>query len=278
MVSSHSEHVGPLEEGSFEAGFRSLASQLHDLVDTGEVALLGYSAERSDFVRFNRSAVRQATGVTQRYLHVELIEGERHAGQSVTLTGEPFIDAARLSHAVEGLRELLPHLPPDPHLLYSTEARSTARHTPNTLAPAEAVVEEILEQSRGLDLVGIYASGGMSEGFASSLGQVCWFETYSHNLDWSLYLEGDKAVKCGYAGHTWSSADFAARMQQAREQLERLKAPPRAIEPGRYRVVDVCVAWILVLRQQRSSTHQLTRLAIATLRHLMLDPRFLQRM
>jgi predicted Zn-dependent protease len=219
-----------------EAYFRALTGHLDGLLAGGEVALCRFSAEDSDFVRFNQAKVRQAMHVAQRYLHVELIEGERHASESLTLTGEFTADRRLLAEALAGLRQLLPYLPPDPHLYYATEVRCTTHQGANALADPQQVIAEVLDYARGTDLVGIYASGGVYEGFASSLGQVNWFESYSHNLDWSLYVGGDKAVKCSYAGHTFNTADFAARMEAAREQAALLSATPRTIEPGSYRV------------------------------------------
>jgi predicted Zn-dependent protease len=87
----------------------------------------------------------------------------------------------------------------------------------------------------GRDLVGIYAGGTMFRGFANSLGQRNWHEVDSFNFDWSLYRQGDQAVKTSYAGFSWAPASFAAKMQQAAEQLELLSLPGKKIEPGEYR-------------------------------------------
>lgn len=219
-----------------EACFRSLASHLQGLVAPDEVAWCRYSAEDSDFVRFNQALVRQAMHVEQYYLSVELVCGERHASETLTLTGDLQADQGRLAEAVAALRTTLPYLPPDPHLQYAEQVNSTTHKGENALPAPHEVVREVLAHAQGTDLVGIYASGGVYEGFANSLGQVNWFETYSHNLDWSLYVAGDKAVKCSYAGQTFTTADFVARMETAREQAVLLGRTPRTLEPGKYRV------------------------------------------
>ncbi len=56
------------------------------------------------------------------------------------------------------------------------------------------------------------------------------------NFDWSLHLEGDKAVKNGYAGFDWErEPSLDARLEEAAAQLELLGAPRRTIAPGEYR-------------------------------------------
>ena len=94
----------------------------------------------------------------------------------------------------------------------------------------------MLDAGHGHDLVGIYAAGGIYRGFANSFGQRNWFSTYTYNLDWSLYVQADKAVKSRYAGFVWDPAEFDRRMDAAKAQLAGLSRPARTIEPGEYRV------------------------------------------
>jgi predicted Zn-dependent protease len=216
--------------------FYTLAETLTTLFRGQEVYTCAFRGEDSDFVRFNRSAVRQPGTVMQRTLSLDLINGQRHAAGDLALSGDPEVDADRLITLVQGLREKLPHLPEDPYLLYATDVRSSAYHGENCLPPSHEVVAAILQAGHGYDLVGIYAAGGIYAGFANSLGQRNWFASYSFNFDWSLYYQGDKAVKTTYAGVVWEPETFAQKMATAAEQLEFLGRPPRTIPPGRYRV------------------------------------------
>lgn len=216
--------------------FYQLAGHLTSLLHGEEVYTCTFAAEDSDFVRFNRSAMRQAGTVTQRYLSVDLISGMRHASGTVSLSGDFEVDCARVARLLAGLREKLPHLPTDPHLLYATEVRSSEHHRDNRLPDSTATVAAILEAGRGRDLVGIYAAGGIHTGFANSFGQRNWFSSYSYNFDWSFYHQRDKAVKTSYAGFVWDTAEFARKVAAAAEQLKVLSHPPCTIEPGRYRV------------------------------------------
>jgi predicted Zn-dependent protease len=217
--------------------FSQLADYLTSLLRGEEVYTCAFSAEDSDFVRFNRSAVRQAGTVAQRFLTLDLISGTRHTPGTVSLSGDFALDRDRLAGLIAGLREKLPHLPEDPHLLYATEVRSSEHLGENRLPEdSAAVAAAILEAGRGRDLVGLYAAGAIHNGFANSLGQRNWFSSYSYNFDWSFYHQGDKAVKSSYAGFVWDPAEFARKVDSAVDQLAALAQPARTIEPGRYRV------------------------------------------
>ena len=216
--------------------FNTLVDAVSACLRSQESYTCTFRAEESDFVRFNRSAVRQAGTVRQRFLNLDLVKGRRHAGGSITLTGESEQDRARLTRMVEELRQQLPFLPEDPHLLYATEVRCSATTGRNDLPESSEAVEAILQAGRRFDLVGMYAAGGIFVGFANSFGQRNWFANYNFNFDWSLCLEGDKAVKAAYAGLNWEKNALESKMVEAAEQLEAMKAPPRDVPPGNYRV------------------------------------------
>ncbi len=222
--------------------FFELADHLTTLLRGDEIFTSTFSGEDSDFVRLNRSKIRQAGRVAQRYLSVDLIDGGRHAPGTTALTGDAAEDRARLEKLAADLRAILPSLPEDPHLLYATEVRSTEQVGEDRLPPAEEAVRKILAAGEGKDLVGIYASGAIHSGFANSFGQRNWFTTFSLNLDWSFYLRGDKAVKSAYAGFTWDDDEFERKVESAAEQLSVLGREPKTIEPGRYRVYLAPVA------------------------------------
>jgi predicted Zn-dependent protease len=213
--------------------FFELAERLGRVLRAGEMLLCEFSGERSDFVRFNRGKVRQAGSVEQGYVSLRLIHERRQASATLALGSEDF-DASRT--ALEQLRGVLEDLPEDPWLLVNEAPRSTAAERRGALAPADAVAQEVVGKAQGRDLVGIYAGGTMCRGFANSLGQRNWHEVDSFNFDWSLYLEGDKAVKTGYAGFEWSRETFAGKLHAAANQLKHLEMPRRSIEPGEYRV------------------------------------------
>jgi predicted Zn-dependent protease len=219
-----------------EQYFYNLANFIDQQLQKDEVYLCNFSAEQSDFIRFNRAKVRQPGSVEQRYLELDLIEGNRHATGQLSLSGDRGIDEERLSELLWELRGQLPQVPEDPYLLYAQAVQSSEVIATNTLPVAQEVLTEILDTTQGYDFVGIYAGGGIFNGFANSFGQRNWHSSYSFNLDWSFYHEKDKAVKANYAGFQWDSAAFQEKISHAKSQLEMLGHNPHTLSPGRYRV------------------------------------------
>jgi predicted Zn-dependent protease len=216
--------------------FYALADAITGSLHGDEFYTCTFDAEDSDFVRFNRSAIRQAGTVVQRFLTLDLIHGRRHAAAEVALAGDFESDRARLSQVLIELREQLPYLPEDPHLLYATTVHSSVHQGESRLPEKADAVAAILDAGHGRDLVGLYAAGGIYAGFANALGQRNWFSSATFNCDWSFYYQSDKAVKTAYAGFVWEPTVFARKVAEAAEQLDVLRRPPRTIPPGRYRV------------------------------------------
>ncbi|CAI8750010.1 putative Zn-dependent protease [Pseudomonas sp. IT-196MI5] len=220
---------------SQSTSFKALVNSLREALLEPEQFTLSYAAESSAFVRFNHAKVRQAGQVQQASIGLKLINEGRHADLHITLAGDPQVDAQRLSEGLQQLRETLPLLPADPFLLLNHNGWQSSNVQSHPLPDTEQVVAQITQAAEGLDLVGFYAAGPISRGFASSSGAFGWHQANSFNFDFSLFHENGQAVKASYAGHDWSSEGFAKRFQQAREQLEFLGRPLRTLAPGQYR-------------------------------------------
>jgi predicted Zn-dependent protease len=215
--------------------FYDLAAFLDTQLQRNEQYTCWFAGEASDFVRFNHSAIRQAGHVRQLYFTLHLIDGLRHAKITATFGGTLDADRPLLLRMLQDLRARLPDLPDDPHLLVSTEVKSSEHAPPSRLPPTTAMVDEVLTAGQGHDLVGMLAVGPICHGFANSLGQRNWHESASFNLDWSLYGNGDKAVKSGYAGFEWDTAAFREKFSQALAQFSMLQRAPVSVPPGAYR-------------------------------------------
>ncbi|MCX6105389.1 MAG: metallopeptidase TldD-related protein [Proteobacteria bacterium] len=216
--------------------FYDLADFVGVQLQSGEIYTTYLTGENSDFCRFSGGKVRQAGGVKQYSLSLRLINGQRHAQGSLSLSSHKDSDRQQIKDLLGILREQLAELPEDPYLLYATDVQSSEARRQNLLPDSREVVANIIERASGLDLVGIYAAGSIYRGFANSLGQRNWYESYPFNLDWSLYLQGDKAVKTSYAGFVWEDGAFAQKLADAKAQLAVLNLPPRTIKPGQYTV------------------------------------------
>jgi predicted Zn-dependent protease len=214
--------------------FYALAEGLSRKAHSDEVLLLWLSGERSDFVRFNRGRVRQAGSAAQQLLTLRLVRNHRQASATITLAGGSADEALALA-AIGRLREALDDLPEDPWLAISNRPEPSMHERRGHFPSAEEIVSLIVDGSKGLDFVGLHAGGTLWRGFANSYGQRNWHAVDCFNLDWSLHLRADKAVKCSYAGFDWDQAAFEAKWAAARRGLARLEAAPRTIAPGEYR-------------------------------------------
>lgn len=215
--------------------FFALAERLANALRNSETVLCYLSAEHSDFVRFNKARVRQAGSVQQSYVSIRLISGKRQSSATITLSNSTD-DVARALETLARLRGTLDQLPDDPWLLISETPVSTTSERKERIPPPDEVSSTIVQRAHGLDLVGFYAAGTSCRGFANSLGQRNWHEVDTFNMDWSLHLHADKAIKASYAGLAWDADEFARRLADSRERLALLKAEPRVMGPGEYRV------------------------------------------
>lgn len=215
--------------------FETLVGDVRAALQAGEQFTLGYSAEQSQFVRFNHAKVRQAGEVSQASAQLRLVHDGRQAEQQVTLSGEVQVDRQRLADALAQLRQTLPLLALDPYLRLDESAWHSHSLQEQPLPELDEVLALLDSEAGDLDLVGIYAAGPICRGFASSFGAFGWHQANSFNFDWSLFHENGQAVKANYAGQLWSADDFIARLRQAREQLGFLGRPAITLKPGSYR-------------------------------------------
>lgn len=230
--------AGRTQDTSMQDYFTQICQHLDSRVTAPQQYTCWFAAEESDFVRFNRGAVRQAGNVCQRVLTLELIDGQRHAGSTTTLGGEPGQDIALIDKMLVQLGDHLRDLPEDPHLLLADEVRSTCQTGSSSLPSAAEMVDQILALGSAHDMVGILASGPMYRGFANTAGQRNWHQTDSFNFDYSLYghgMGGDKAVKTSCAGQHWDRTQLEQGFHTAVERLALLALLPRRIPPGAYR-------------------------------------------
>ena len=217
--------------------FEELAGFVDTLARPAEIIISRLSAEDSDFIRFNKSAVRQATGVKQVSWSLSLVHGTRRIDASISLSGRLAEDRDTLRGLVESVRAGIADVPEDPFLLVETAPQTSCAERPGKLPDAARVIDEVLAAGRGLDLVGFHAAGPIHKGFANTLGVRHWHTVESFSLGWCLYHDRDKAVKTTYAGPEWSSAAFESKMAFAREQLARLGEAPKELKPGAYRAL-----------------------------------------
>lgn len=251
--------------------FRALADAVCAAGADADRVTLFLKAEASDFVRFNRGAVRQATQVHQAYATLAVVRGLRRIESTLSLSGRVDEDAARLLAERRTLASQLDDLPDDPYLLLPERVESGHRHETGTLPTVDALVATVAETARGLDFVGFYAGGPVVRAFADSRGQRNWHHVESFHIDWCLYHAADKAVKSAYAGTHWEAREFVHRVAAAAQRLQLLTRPPRALKAGGYRAYFTPTAMVELLgtagwsgfgaKARRTGTSSFIRLA-----------------
>lgn len=260
--------------------FFALASDLSAGLHGDEVLLCQLDGEDSDMVRLNHGRIRQAGSVRQRGLGLTLISAGRQVEGGCDLAGQPAVDLGRARDLLARLHERLPHVPEDPYLNISREPSHSERVGAGELPPTEEALGMLAAASEGLDLVGIWASGSLVTGLASSLGHRHWHESRSFNLDFSCHLDRDKAVKVSLGGHAWDPQVLHQRLDAVRRDLAVMARPARTIPPGRYRaylapaavgeIMDLLAWGGFGLKDHRTAQTPLLKLARGERR---LDPR-----
>lgn len=215
--------------------FSELLVYLQGQVGGEEGFTLAYTAEVSSFIRFNQGQVRQAGQVQQVYATLSLYQGQHHAESKLALSGVPEEDLTRVQQSLQRLRLILPTLGDDPYLRLNREAWRSELAAAGEPLDAAAMAEQIVSAGCGLDLVGFLAVGPQYQGFASSWGAFGWYAASSFNLEFSLFHGNGQAVKSAYAGEQWNVQAFARKLDVARQQLEFLGRPAKALQPGTYR-------------------------------------------
>jgi len=228
-------------------------------------------AESSDFIRFNRAAVRQATHVTSGHVTLAVVRGARRIETTVSLTGRLDADAAALRAERTVLLAQLAEIPDDPYLLLPDTVSCSSRHENGTLPSPEGLVDDATSAARGLDFVGFYAGGPIVRAFADSRGQRHWHHVETFHFGWCLYHAADKAVKSIYAGTRWDADEFRRRVAEDVGQLPLLAREPRRLSPGAYRAFFTPAAMGELLgtlgwsgfgaKDRRTGTSSLSRLA-----------------
>jgi predicted Zn-dependent protease len=215
--------------------FFSLVDALARELEGHEVLLASLAGEDSAFVRFNQSRVRQAGTVSEDEIVVDLVDGERHAQATATLTADGAADLGRLREVLASLRDVSAQTEPDPFSSYAAETTETWEAPASSLPASEEMAGMVLRAAARADLVGILASGPIRRGFASSLGARNWFESDMFHLDVSFHGVRGAAVKVSLGGTCWEPGAIEAKLAEARARLALLETMPREPAPGRYR-------------------------------------------
>ncbi len=194
------------------------------------------SMETLDYARFNHAQIRQAGTVFQQYVVIDLIDGKKHVTANLGLARNLTLDKETIANCIKRQREQLAFSSDDPFLMIHEGNHSTDSIFTHELTDKNQVVDTILTEAHGLDLVGYYFGGPIYKGFANSYGQINWFEKSSFVVDTSVYHSGDKAIKQSYAGTKFDRDILAKKFADAKRGLSMFNQEAMTIAPGNYRV------------------------------------------
>ena len=215
--------------------FKKISELLFNTIERSEILILNFEAEETDFIRYNKSKIRQAGRVHQVSLDINLIKKGKTLRSSLRLSTEYDKDKTLLVRTLLFLRREVNELPKDPYLIYEKNINSSNLIDDRGLN-AQEMSSRILDISSSHDMVGILSSGKIVKGFANSLGQFNWHESDSFNFDWSLYDDNGKAVKQNYADRSWDQDTFTRLYAESAQQLSVISNEEQKVQPGSYRV------------------------------------------
>jgi predicted Zn-dependent protease len=206
-------------------------SLLHD-----ELFKAWFSAEHMDYARFNHAAIRQAGFVEQYYIDLSLIKNKKHASSIISLAYNKNHDYEIIKNIINKLRNIISKSDDDPFIIYNNISHSTENSYEHKLQDKDFCIEAILKESAGLDLVGSYVGGPLYRAFASSSGQINWFEKSSFVLDTSIYHSSDKAIKQSFGQEVFDQKLFKHKIEEAKAALSLYEKELLTINRGDYRV------------------------------------------
>ncbi|MEM8779487.1 MAG: metallopeptidase TldD-related protein [Cyanobacteria bacterium P01_G01_bin.49] len=227
--------MNPEKLDHLEANFQQLCDHLIKTLHTDEYLSIELNSEQTQFIRFNGAKVRQTGMVKDGTIKLTLMANQKTAFAAFPFTGDVSIDSKIGRENLDYLRQELPQLPEDPHLVLPENYGSSREVYLGSLLPPEKVVDEILTPVAEVDMTGLYTAGSVIRGNANSAGQFHWFATESFILDYSLIDPSEKAVKGTFSGQNWEQQKYLTQIEASRNQLVALGNSSKTLKPGGYR-------------------------------------------
>ena len=221
---------------NWEEIFNKASDYSFSLLRDNDVLNLNFNAEETDFVRLNKSKVRQVSNVEQASLDMDLLCGEKKASLGIDLCADELLNRELIKEHLTNLQSEVDSLPNDPFITPLSN-EGTSRVVNEGMVPS---VDEFVDLLGGImakvDLAGYLTSGSSYRGNANSLGQKHWFASTSFFFDYSLYTAKEKAIKGSYAGSHFERSEFDTKMNESISSLAQMDKVQKVIAPGKYRV------------------------------------------
>ncbi len=221
---------------SFEKNSKILFSNLKG----EEEVSLSLDAEESEFVRFNKSKVRQTTSVEQAQALLLVQTKSKLAKMSFPLTGNLDEDRKKCLFYLGKARQEMEMLPDSPYPVLIGESGTSVNDEKAETPSAAFMIDKVTQTvSPADDFVGYLASGPLIKAIANSKGTAHWHSSDIYFVDYSLYSgkAGEaKAVTASVAGRSWDEQSWQTSLSQSRTFLHQLQKPAKDIARGEYNV------------------------------------------
>lgn len=215
--------------------FNESCDFLFDQLKTKELLICSFSAEESDFIRFNNSKVRQITNVVQGKLSLELIVECKKLSLEVTLNNQAESNKLKLEQAIQYLQETIVDLPDDPFIQSVVDHGKSNVVNQGVFPVIPEILQDISKLTHGVDVAGLWASGYCYRGNRNSLGQSHWFVSSSFFFDYSLYTTKERAIKGNYSGTKYLQEELATTLEESKKSLSIMERNKIHLKPGTYR-------------------------------------------
>ncbi|MBT4761088.1 MAG: TldD/PmbA family protein [Bdellovibrionaceae bacterium] len=217
-----------------ERQFQQIQEHLYIQLHEGEDLSLNLAGEKSKFLRFNHSKIRQSTDVLDVRVYMTLQKQWKKNGVTFNLEGSTEVDLAKSSELLKELQMSVEGLPKDPAIVPILDHGQSRDVHFGELPDADSVHQDILSVTVHSDFSGVLAMGVVVEGSANSKGQNHFYATENFSLDYSLFND-EKAAKGNYAGTQWSNVEWQNSFNETKKSLQILDLPQQSIERGEYR-------------------------------------------
>ncbi|MDJ0728398.1 MAG: TldD/PmbA family protein [Crocosphaera sp.] len=218
-----------------ESSFQQLCHILLDKLQSEEYLTIELNGEQTQFIRFNGAKVRQTGIVKDGSIKLTLMADKRTAFATFPFTGDELTDSQIAVENLNYLRQELPQLPEDIHIVLPKNHGKSKEVYPGNLLPTDKAVNELLSPVANLDMTGLYTAGSVIRGNANSTGQFHWFATENFIVDYSLITPEEKAVKGIFSGQNWEHDKYLGQIKTDKDQFLALEKPSKTIKPGGYR-------------------------------------------
>lgn len=191
-------------------------------------------AEASEFVRFSKSKVRQATSVDQSKVTLTLQSAKKISRICFPMSGQSDEDRRRFQVYFGKAKQELDQLPENPFPVSFPTTGTTHKKFEAQIPTAEFIIDKIKSDNQQDDFVGYLASGPMIRAIKNSTGTNHWYSTDIYFIDYSMF-EGKNAVTATVAGSHWNEQEWQLSLKDSRTFLHQMRKPKKTLPKGDYK-------------------------------------------